>query len=33
LRQESRSGTRLNCFERHTKASALAKEHVRNYQD
>ncbi|CDW82404.1 rna 3-terminal phosphate cyclase [Stylonychia lemnae] len=30
LRQQSRSGTRLSCFERHTKASALAKDHIEN---
>lgn len=28
IRAQSRSGVRLNCFEKHTKASALAKDHV-----
>lgn len=29
LRNFSRSGPRLDCYEKHTKASALAKDHIK----
>lgn len=29
IRAQSRSGVRLNCYEKHTKATALAQEHIK----